>query len=90
MLEARLKSVIRAVAVCGQQANAGETLIGTSRLDVTRSWIGTVEVQLASIEECSLTSYIADFHTVVGAQLPSHLQIPVLNVRVNVLAVRRD
>src|SRR5438309_298917 len=78
------------VAVGSQQANASETLIRTSRLDNTWSRIGTVKVQLTGIQECSLTAHIADFHTVVGAQLPSHLQIPVLNVRVNVLAVRRD
>src|SRR5689334_21742109 len=69
VLETSLHGVIRAVAIGRQQANAGETLIRTPRLDVSWPRIGAVEVQLAGIQERSLTADIAHFHAVVGAQL---------------------
>ena len=90
MFEMHLQRMIRAVAIGGQQPDAPESLIGPPRLDVTGAGIGTVEVQLAGVEKCPLVSEVAHIQSIVPAQLPRHLQVPVLNVRIDVSPVRRD
>ena len=61
---------------------------GPASLNVAGSRIRTIEVQLAGIEKCAFVSDIAHLKSVVGSQLPGYLKVPVLDVRIDVLAVR--
>ena len=90
VLVASLEGVVVTVAVAGEQAYAGDPLVRPPRLDITRTRVGAVEVELAGIQERALGSNVADFQCIVAAELPRHLQVPVLKIGIEVSAARLD
>src|SRR5947209_2509429 len=88
MFETRLQCMRSAVAIRREQADSIELRIRTSGLNVSGSGIRAVEVQLAGVEEGALVADIANFQGVVQADLARHLEVPVLDVRIDVLAIR--
>src|SRR5882724_4252722 len=88
MFETRLQRVVDGVRSIALHANARQVRIGTARLNVARTRIGLIPViPEAGVYVSALAAHIAHLQYVVFTKLSRRLEIPILHVRVWMLAV---
>src|SRR4051794_20192553 len=80
--------MVRAISVGGEEADAVELWIRSASLNVAETRIGAVEIELAGIQKRPFVPDVTHFQSVVGAYLPGNLNVPVLDIRIDVLAIR--